>query len=66
VASIDVILAAVGFVIGVILGMAAFALVVGERYRIWAARHPWIRLVSILWFLACGAMVAFLAYRLTG
>jgi hypothetical protein len=64
VVSTDVILAAVGFVIGVMLGMAAFALVVGERYRMWAARHPWIRLVSIFWNIACGSAAAFIAYAL--
>jgi hypothetical protein len=66
VVSINVILAAIGFVVGVTLGMAAFTLVVGERYRVWAARHPWIRLVSILWFVGCGATAAFLASRLAG
>jgi hypothetical protein len=64
--SINVILAAIGFVVGVIVGMAAFALVVGEQYRVWATRHPWIRLVSILWVVACGAVIAIVAYRLAG
>jgi hypothetical protein len=48
----EIVFAILGFVVGAIIGMAAFALVVGERrvnYRVLAARHPWIRLVLILW-----------------
>jgi hypothetical protein len=58
----EIVFAILGFVVGAIIGMAAFALVVGERranYRVLAARHPWIRLVLILWIVACGSVVAF-------
>jgi len=67
VVSINVIPAAIGFVVGVILGMVAFALVLGERranYRVMAARHPWLRLLHILWNVACGAAAGFIAYAL--
>jgi hypothetical protein len=63
----EIVFAIIGFVVGVIISMAAFALVVGERranYRVLAARHPWIRLLSILWNVACGAATAFIAYAL--
>jgi len=68
--SINTILAFVGLVVGTGIGMAAFALVIdGERgqiYRLIADRRPWLRIVSILWIVACGAAVAFVAYRLAG
>ena len=65
----EIVFAILGFVVGAILGMAAVALVVGERrvnYRVLAARHPWIRLVLILWNFACGGVAAFFAYVLAG
>jgi hypothetical protein len=61
------IFAIIGFVLGAIIGMATFALVVGERraaYRALAVRRPWVRLVSVLWIVACGAVVAIVGYRL--
>jgi hypothetical protein len=68
VVSINLILAFIGFVIGAIIGMAVFALVInGERraaYQLMTTRHPWIRLVSPLWSVACGAVLAFFAYAL--
>ena len=63
----EIVFAIIGFVVGVIIGMAAFALVVGERradYRILAARHPWIWLLHILWNVACGGATGFIAYAL--
>jgi hypothetical protein len=48
--------------------MAVFALVIdgecGQTYRLFAVRHPWIRLMSILWIVTCGAVLAYLAYEL--
>jgi hypothetical protein len=42
-----------------------FALVInGERraaYQLMAIRHPWIRLVSTLWIVVCGAVAAIVA-----
>jgi hypothetical protein len=70
VVSINIILAIVGFVVGTVLGIAAFALVIGgkhgETYQLMAVRHPWIRLVPVLWIVACGAVVAIVAYRVAG
>ena len=65
----EIVFAILGFVIGAIIGMAAFALVVGERranYRLLVAHHPWIRLIFILWIVTCSAVVALLAYALAG
>jgi hypothetical protein len=66
--SINVILAAVGFVVGVVIGIAVFALVIegkrGGTYQLMAIRHPWIRSLPILWIVACGVGVALVAYRL--
>jgi ABC-type antimicrobial peptide transport system permease subunit len=66
--SINVILAFIGFLVGAGIGMTVFALVMdGERgqiYRLFAVRHPWIRLVPILWIVACGVVVAIVTYRL--
>jgi hypothetical protein len=64
-----IVFAVLGFVVGAIIAMAAFALVVGERranYRVLAARHPWIRLVFILWIVMCGTVVALFAHTLAG
>jgi hypothetical protein len=64
-----IVFAVLGFVVGAIIAMAAFALVVGERranYRVLAARHPWIRLVFILWIVTCGTVVALFAHTLAG
>jgi hypothetical protein len=69
VVSINLILAFIGFVTGAIIGMALFALVMGERranYRLLAARHPWVRLVFVLWIVTCGAAGALVAYALAG
>jgi hypothetical protein len=50
--------------------MAVFALVIaGERreaYQLMVIRHPWIRLVSILWIVACGGVVAYFAHEQAG
>jgi hypothetical protein len=65
----EIVFAILGFVVGAIIGMAVFALVVGERranYRVLAARHPWIRLVFILCIVTSGAVVALFAYVLAG
>jgi hypothetical protein len=62
--------AIIGFVGGAVTGMAVFALVIdGERRaacQLMAIRHPWIRLVSILWIVVCGAVVVIVAYWLAG
>jgi hypothetical protein len=68
VVSIEIILAIIGFLVGAGIGMAVFALVIdgecGQTYRLFAVRHPWIRLMSILWIVTCGAVLAYLAYEL--
>jgi len=68
--SINIILAFIGFAVGAAIGIGAFALVIEgarrETYQLMANRHPWIRLLSVVWILACGAVVAIIAYRLAG
>jgi hypothetical protein len=62
----DFVFAVIGFVGGVVIGMVVFVLVIngGRRatYQLMTIRHPWIRLVSILWIVACGVVVAIVAY----
>lgn len=68
VAAMEVVFTIIGFLVGVIFGTATLQLARGGRnaaYRDLVARHPWIRLMSGLWIIAWGILVAVLARGFT-
>ena len=62
------VLAIIGFICGAIDGIAVFTLVIDSKcrtsYQAVVAHHPWIQLLPVLCIVACGAVVAYHAYRL--
>ena len=67
VAAMRVVFAIVGFLVGAIFGAATLQLARGglnPSYRDLIARHPWIRLLSGLWVIAWGVVMAVLTHGL--